>query len=320
MTSNKYKKKLSILVPTYNHQRFIEECINSIINNLEHKNINYEILIGNDASLDDTKDILEKILNKNKSIISLYNFKVNIGGLKNIDYLLKKASGEYILIVEGDDLLSQNDHLINCVKFLDHDKEFGFVSSGSQTLQNGTLKQNSLNKYINFDLKFSALTFGNYIQMGTVVFRKELFKKFPNYFFELYFADWPLLLELLNNKKGKYFGDRSFFIYRLHDEGVWSSLSNLKQVNNTIYSLEKIIPQANFVKNKKNKLKQYLDFLYLKQFLINLNEKPNKKKILFSFLKNKSYTFYIHLFLFFLRRFQMYVTLELLRLFRSKLL
>lgn len=95
--------KVSIIVPIYNVEKYIERCIKSLISQT-YRDI--EILLINDGSLDDSKNICERYEKIDKRI-KLYN-KEN-GGLSDArNYGLKRATGEYILFVDSDDYIESN--------------------------------------------------------------------------------------------------------------------------------------------------------------------------------------------------------------------
>lgn len=95
--------KVSIIVPIYNVEKYIERCIKSLISQT-YRDI--EILLINDGSPDDSKTICEKYEKIDKRI-KLYN-KEN-GGLSDArNYGLKRATGEYILFVDSDDYIESN--------------------------------------------------------------------------------------------------------------------------------------------------------------------------------------------------------------------
>lgn len=97
----KMKNQLvSILVTTFNHEKYIEDCILSC---LDQTYSNFEVLVSDDNSQDQTQLILQKFLpTKN---IKIYNQKKNIGMYKNVNFLLEKAKGELICLMSGDDIL-----------------------------------------------------------------------------------------------------------------------------------------------------------------------------------------------------------------------
>lgn len=95
--------KVSIIVPIYNSQQYLERCINSIINQTE-KDI--EILLINDGSTDDSEKIIEKIMNKEKRIICINQKNQGVSVARNKG--LKEASGKYVVFVDSDDYIELN--------------------------------------------------------------------------------------------------------------------------------------------------------------------------------------------------------------------
>lgn len=96
-------KKVSIIVPVYNVDKYLRKCLNSIIKQT-YRNI--EILIVNDGSTDNSKDICEEFLKIDNRII--YLEKVN-GGLSSArNYGLKYMTGEYVFFIDSDDWIELN--------------------------------------------------------------------------------------------------------------------------------------------------------------------------------------------------------------------
>lgn len=109
--------KVSVVVLCYNQMRYIEQCIKSILS--QKVNFKYEILIGDDASTDNTKDILLRYYEQYKDRIKLYIRETNIGASANALDLICSASGEYIAYLEGDDFWCDPDKLQKQCDFLD---------------------------------------------------------------------------------------------------------------------------------------------------------------------------------------------------------
>lgn len=91
--------KFSILVATYNQEKYIAETINSCIFQ-EFKD--YEILISDDCSSDGTWDIVTGFKN---SKIRTFRHEKNIGEYKNRNFLLEKAIGEFVIFIDGEDII-----------------------------------------------------------------------------------------------------------------------------------------------------------------------------------------------------------------------
>lgn len=96
--------KLSIVIPVFNGEKYIEKCINSVSDKIN--NFDVEIIVVNDGSTDSTKDKLSKMFEKNKKI-KIFNNK-NRGVSYSRNYGISKASGKYILFLDSDDYLSTN--------------------------------------------------------------------------------------------------------------------------------------------------------------------------------------------------------------------
>lgn len=111
---------LSIIVPIYNVERFLEECVSS----LEKQNIpedEYEIILVDDGSIDRSYDIAVKLTDKRKNII-VYRQK-NQGQAVARNFGIDKATGKYIMFVDSDDYLVENtiDNLVKMAEKNDTD-------------------------------------------------------------------------------------------------------------------------------------------------------------------------------------------------------
>lgn len=111
-------KKVSIIVPIYNGEKYIKQCIDSLINQ-SLKEI--EIILINDGSTDNTKNIIENYSEKDKRIIVINKENSGPGSSRNIG--INKASGEYIGFVDSDDYVEKTMYkdLYNLVKNQDID-------------------------------------------------------------------------------------------------------------------------------------------------------------------------------------------------------
>lgn len=93
----------SIICPTFNNSSFITRCINSV---LSQKYVNWELIIVDDGSTDDTKSICNSFSEKYQKI--KYFYKANEGPSIARNYGLCRSKGEYILFLDGDDELTND--------------------------------------------------------------------------------------------------------------------------------------------------------------------------------------------------------------------
>ena len=96
--------KVSVIVPVYNTELYLERCLNSILNQT-FKDI--ELIIVNDNSNDNSHKIIETFINENTNIKYIDN-KENKGVSNCRNEAIKISSGEYILFIDSDDYLDEN--------------------------------------------------------------------------------------------------------------------------------------------------------------------------------------------------------------------
>ena len=97
------KDKISIIVPVYNVEKYLSECLESLINQI-YKNI--EIILINDGSTDSSLKICQKYKKKDNRIKLINKKNEGVSKARNIG--VKEATGKYILFVDSDDYLSSN--------------------------------------------------------------------------------------------------------------------------------------------------------------------------------------------------------------------
>ena len=181
--------KLSIIVPTYNHERYIEECINSIL--MQDIDFSYEVLIGEDCSKDNTAQVLKNLEYKLPGEYTIFYRENNMGMGKtgNAWDLQCRARGEYILTIEGDDYFLEKDKLKKQVKFLDNNKDFIAVTHNCKVVDENSKDKNETYP----ECKDNEYTFNNYLhdelpgQLATIMYRRVY-----NQYGEKFYDDFKL--------------------------------------------------------------------------------------------------------------------------------
>lgn len=97
------KELISIIVPIYNSARYIRECVNSV---LEQTYENFELILIDDGSLDESKDICLKLRETDRRILFFHQEHKGVSAARNIG--LKTAKGKYLFYLDSDDIIHPN--------------------------------------------------------------------------------------------------------------------------------------------------------------------------------------------------------------------
>jgi len=97
---------LTIGIPTYNGSKYIKTAIDSILNQLSDISLNeVEILVSDNASTDNTQEVLMDYLNNYKGIFSYFRNEDNVGFDRNVDLVVNRASGTFVWVLSDDDFI-----------------------------------------------------------------------------------------------------------------------------------------------------------------------------------------------------------------------
>lgn len=122
----------------YNHEKYICQAINSVL--AQKTNFNYEILVGDDASTDDTKNLLNSRYQDNDKV-RLFLRNKNVGASKNAYTLFMHAKGKYLCACECDDYWTDEHYLQAMADWLDSHKDYAGVAARRVMLSEKTSRQ-----------------------------------------------------------------------------------------------------------------------------------------------------------------------------------
>ena len=103
--------KYSVIIPNYNKEKYVKECLDSIFNQTLSKDM-YEVIVIDDGSTDNSLDII-----KNYDVKLLRTNRKRAGGARNVG--IDAAQGEYIIFVDSDDYLYSNEVFEKLDKIID---------------------------------------------------------------------------------------------------------------------------------------------------------------------------------------------------------
>ncbi|MDP4145747.1 MAG: glycosyltransferase [Bacillota bacterium] len=113
---------ISVVMVTYNHEEYLKQAIESIL--MQQVNFNYEIVIGEDCSPDNSRRILREFENRYPGKFNIVYRNKNIGPTKNLYDLFTKCNGKYVAILEGDDYWTDFNKLKMQVDFMEGQSEY----------------------------------------------------------------------------------------------------------------------------------------------------------------------------------------------------
>jgi len=198
-------KVISILLATYNSELFLEEQLNSIIN---QNYSNWILYIRDDNSTDNTKEIIRKYEEKYKNIVYLKDFEEKRGATMSFLWLLKKVESDYYMFCDHDDVWLPNKIQLTLDKMLESDiaeNKIPIIIHTDLVVVDKNLKliSESFWKYSNLDISdvsYNNLAYANCITGCTMMINNTA-KKLINFEEDIDFPhdSWIGLLVSYNN-------------------------------------------------------------------------------------------------------------------------
>lgn len=209
---------------TYNQEKYIREAIEGVL--MQKTAFNYQLVIGEDCSSDNTWQICKKYANQfPKKIKLLPKPGSNLGMMCNFIRTLEACNGKYIALCEGDDYWTDPLKLQLQVEFLINNTEYSFTAHRVflREIDKNTPRKKSSN-YKN-ELNFEYLSQNWFLNTCSFLFRNELKLEKSN-FKNLNVADRFIALEVLKSGKGYIFDD-CMGVYRIHKGGITKQDSSI---------------------------------------------------------------------------------------------
>ena len=275
---------VSVLVMVYNHEKYLDECLNSIVK--QKTNFKYEILVHDDCSTDNSKKIIEKYYNNfPDKIIPFYEkenqyYKGN-DIIKNI--LIPNIKGKYFCFCEGDDFWIDENKLQKQYEFLENNKEYKFCVHNSIVVDKNSIKIRDitpLKEGGDLTCYDFILGGGGFVATNSIFSYSFLAKNLPKYFDYMtidYF--WQIYLSSV----GKSYCFKDYMsAYRFQSVGSWSArmkeskekyINHIEKIINTLYMVFDEIDD-----NYKNSVKKVILTEEFKVFKLKREYKKMKQE------------------------------------------
>jgi glycosyltransferase involved in cell wall biosynthesis len=245
------KKLVSICLASHNHEKYIDACLNSI---LQQSYSNIEVLISDDCSSDNSFKKIKKFFfeNKGRLKIKIFRQNKNIGVSKNFNFLYKQASGDYIVFFGGDDVMS-NERINKQVRALNLNRNSSFCYSNCKWI---------------FE-KYKFLTFSHFnffhkppkilinllrdynIPSCTMMINRKYIDQNPFDEKLKYFSDFLQTVKLWKKKKPVYIAE-NLTLYRRHNESIIGSNKFIEERLSQISAVKKLFNNNQYLQKQVN--------------------------------------------------------------------
>lgn len=238
------EKRFSIIISAYNIEKYIKRAIDSV---LEQTFTNYELIVVNDASTDDTG----KIISEYDNIIYIEH-KENkcLGGARNT--AMDIASGEYVIFLDGDDYLNNNEALAKINELIGNQKPdivyLGFEITG--TKQDIVIPQKS-----NCN-KMYRIAKDKYANVWSKCWNREFLEKYNLRFPEnRYYEDVMFLCKAIMKSETYLVADFPTHTYVKGRPNSITTNVTMKNIHDNLYNLQELL---NLMQSEEGENKEYL--------------------------------------------------------------
>jgi glycosyltransferase involved in cell wall biosynthesis len=225
--------RVTALVVTYNHRPFIAEALESALR--QQTRFPYEILISEDCSTDGTRDIVVDYQQRYPERIRLILSEKNLRSNAVVARGIREARGEFVAILDGDDLWTSPYKLQVQADFLDANANCALCFHNAKVVHEDGSRAPWLwtppgQKQIS---NIEDIWRGNFIATASAMFRLASIKHIPAWYDSLFpITDWPLYILAAEHGSIGYI-DEVMSLYRYHAGGLYSAKTEAEKLDST---------------------------------------------------------------------------------------
>jgi len=281
------KEKISVIVPIYKVEKYLDKCVESIVNQT-YKNL--EIILVDDGSPDNCPQICDEWAKKDNRIIVIHKENGGLSDARNFG--IEKATGNYLMFVDSDDFL--NDEIFELVERLDFD--YDIIAFSHTCLLNDQKLIKSVQEYKlkNFSEVEKVSYFKNY-HYTSVCFhmfkRAFLLESGLNFTTGIYYEDLDFMSRLLLRAKSICSVNINLYNFVKSRDGSITTSLKLKNMMDRIAVCDKIFKTSSEIclkKLRKVYLKHYSIYFY--EVLLGFNSvKLSNNKESFDMIKQNKH-------------------------------
>lgn len=262
---------LSVMITTYNLEKYVEQTINSVL--MQELSYDYEILIGDDGSMDSTISIIRQWERKYPERIHVFvmdrdpdkKYNAIERASKNRINLVKHARGKYLIFLDGDDFYTDSKKLQKQIDLLEKKENQDCIACAHQAnlyWENGITIP--VSKY-NHSFKVTGKEYwryGIYFLSESFMFRNVFHQNFPDVINPRYYDDNIIIFYLLSFGNIIYIPD-NMVNYRQTEHSSWNSIDEMERniINCFDFDIERQI-NKNFERESRMRHMYNLYFLW----------------------------------------------------------
>jgi glycosyltransferase involved in cell wall biosynthesis len=273
---------LSICLITYNHEKYIREAIEGIL--IQKTNFDFELVIGEDSSSDNTRDICVEYAEKYPHLIKLLPKTKNLGMMPNFVRTYNACIGEFIALIEGDDYWTDPEKLQKQVDYLIQNPGCSICAHDVNIVYENVPEIYPFQKIWNNEFFYfeDVLDF-HFISTLSILFRRKYLNNLPDWFNNLIVGDIPIVLILSSKGYGKYFLNK-MGVKRKNENGITFDPERRKlELEPLFYKIYKDV--FNYLNHDKKKLFELKFAGYERAFALKALENKDYLRLIYFSLR-----------------------------------
>ena len=259
-----YDMMVSVLCTTYNHEKFIKDALDGILS--QKTDFKYEVIVHDDASTDNTVNILHSYEREHPDCVKLILQTENQfrkGRKISSEYMFPLVQGKYIAFCEGDDYWIDEYKLQKQIDFLEKHPEYSMCMHNAYSINYETGEQKKLDTFPDsgtYDQEKQILTgLGtDFPAFASYVLRTEFLGEMPDFFIESRVLDYPIRQYYANCGKVYYFSE-PMSVYRVSTPNSYMKQTTERQEFYNQYTIEMIRFFENLNNYTENKFQHILE-------------------------------------------------------------
>ena len=227
-------KKLSVCITYYNQKKLVKQSIESAL--LLYKHTDLEILCGDDGSTDGTLDIIKQYAKRYPDAIKYFVIdrtetakSINRASANRLN-LIKHATGEYIMFLDGDDYYCDKSFFKQALKIFNNNSNieccaFNYkylYSDGAETTNDQCMKSGLIKAK-------DYISGGMYTPSGACVFRNIIDKEKLDLLLQINNFDDNAITVYMLQFGDIYYFDKTIYVYRQTNDSLWNSVNSIEQ-------------------------------------------------------------------------------------------